>query len=54
MLSMFDQAFDDPARLNSEVDRVRAVTRSQIQDFGARFLGPNNRAFLTYLPGDAP
>jgi zinc protease len=52
LLSMFDQTFDDPARLNSEVDRVRAVTRSQIQDFGTEFLGPNNRAFLTYIPGE--
>jgi len=49
---MFDQTFDDPARLNTEVDRVRAVTRSQVQDFGGEFLGPENRAFLTYIPGD--
>jgi len=54
LLSMFDQTFDDPARLNSEVDRVRAVTRSQVQDFGAEFLGPDNRAFLTYIPGESP
>ena len=52
LLSMFDQTFDDPARLNTEVDRVRAVTRSQVQDFGGEFLGPENRAFLTYIPGD--
>ncbi len=52
LLSMFDQTFDDPARLNAEVDRVRAVTRSQIKDFGTEFLGPNNRAFLTYIPGE--
>jgi len=52
LLSMFDQAFDDPARLNTEVERTRAVTRSEIQDFGAEFLGSDNRAFLTYIPGD--
>ena len=52
LLSMFDQTFDDPARLNSEVDRVRDVTRRQVQDFGEEYLGPNNRAFLTYIPGD--
>jgi predicted Zn-dependent peptidase len=51
LLSMFDQTFDDPARLNREVDRVRAVTRSQVRAFGDEFLGPNNRAFLTYIPG---
>jgi hypothetical protein len=49
---MFDQIFDDPDRLNTEVDRIRAVTRSQIREFGARFLGPDNRAFLTYIPGE--
>ena len=52
LLSMFDQTFDDPARLNTEVDRVRAVTQSQIEDFGEEFLGPTNRAVLTYIPGD--
>jgi zinc protease len=52
LLSMFDQTFDDPARLNTEIDRVRAVTRSQVRNFGEEFLGPNNRAFLTYIPGD--
>jgi len=52
LLSMFDQTFDDPARLNTEVDRVRSVTRSQVRDFGEEFLGPNNRAVLTYIPGD--
>jgi predicted Zn-dependent peptidase len=51
LLSMFDQAFDDPARLNTEVERVRAVTRAQVQDFGSEFLGADNRAFLTYVPG---
>lgn len=50
---MFDQVFDDPARLNAEIDRVRSVTRTQVQDFVSEFLGPDNRAFLTYIPGDA-
>jgi predicted Zn-dependent peptidase len=50
LLSMFDQIFDDPARLNSEVDRVRAVTRAQVRDFTSQYLGPDNRALLTYLP----
>jgi zinc protease len=52
LLSMFDQVFDDPARLNTEVERVRAVTREEVRAFGAEFLGPDNRAFLTYIPGD--
>jgi predicted Zn-dependent peptidase len=51
LLSMFDQVFDDPARLNSEVDRVRAVTRAQVEGFAGSFLGSENRAILTYRPG---
>jgi len=53
LLSMFDQTFDDPARLNTEIDRVRSVTRAQVQDFVVEFLGPDNRGFLTYIPGEA-
>jgi predicted Zn-dependent peptidase len=53
LLSMFDQIFDDPGRLNTEVERVRAVTRDQVQDFAGAYLGPDNRAFLTYVPGGA-
>jgi zinc protease len=51
LLSMFDQIFDDPGRLNSEVERVRGVTRSQVESFASTFLGPDNRALLTYIPG---
>lgn len=50
-LSMFDQIFDDPGRLNDEVERLRAVTREQVRDFTGRFLGADNRALLTYIPG---
>jgi zinc protease len=53
LLSMFDQIFDDPGRLNTEVERVRSVTRRQVEGFASEYLGPNNRALLTYLPGDA-
>jgi zinc protease len=53
LLSMFDQIFDDPSRLNSEVDRVRAVTRADLQVFAQTYLGSDNRALLTYLPGGA-
>jgi len=54
LLSMFDQIFDDPGRLNSEVERVRSVTRSQVEAFASSFLGPDNRALLTYIPGGSP
>ncbi len=50
LLSMFDQIFDDPGRLNSEVERVRGVTRAQIREFVSEYLGADNRALLTYVP----
>ena len=50
LLSMFDQLFDDPARLNSELERLRAVTPDQVAEFTRTFLGPSNRAVLTYVP----
>ena len=53
MLSMFDRYFDDPARLNSEVDRLRAVRPDELRDFAARYMGADNRAVLTYVPKGA-
>jgi predicted Zn-dependent peptidase len=54
LLSMFDQYFDDPSRLNTELERFREVTRSQVHAFAEEFLGPDNRAILTYVPGNGP
>ncbi|MGW8267546.1 MAG: M16 family metallopeptidase [Longimicrobiales bacterium] len=51
LLSMFDLIFDDPGRLNSEVERMRSVTRHQVRDLVGEYLGANNRALLTYIPG---
>lgn len=53
LLSMFDQIFHDPGRLNSELDRIRSVTESQVESFAGRYFGPDNRALLVYLPGEA-
>jgi predicted Zn-dependent peptidase len=50
LLSMFDLYFDDPDRLNHEIDRLRAVTVEQIRDFVASQLGSDNRAVLVYEP----
>lgn len=50
LVSMFDQLFDDPDRLNGELDRLRAVTPSDVSAFVERFLGADNRAILTYVP----
>jgi len=50
LLSMFDQFFDDPGRLNTELDRLRTVTTEGVRDFASTYLGADNRALLTYLP----
>jgi predicted Zn-dependent peptidase len=53
LLSMYDQFFDDPGRLNEEVDRLRAVTPGDISEFADRYLGSDNRAALVYVPEDS-
>jgi predicted Zn-dependent peptidase len=50
LLSMFDQYFDDPDRLNTELERLRAVDREQVRAYARDYLGPDNRAILTYVP----
>ncbi len=52
LLSLFQTHFDDPGRLNEEMDRLRAVTREDVRAFAAEFLGPDNRALVTYVPED--
>ncbi|MEN8375910.1 MAG: pitrilysin family protein [Gemmatimonadota bacterium] len=51
-LSMFASLFDDPARVNSELDRIRAVRAEDVRAFAERFITTDNRAVLTYVPGD--
>ncbi len=53
LLSQFTTLFDDPARLNTELDRLRAITPAQVRDFAGRFLGPDKRALIWYLPTGA-
>jgi zinc protease len=50
LLSMFDLYFDDPGRVNSELDRLRAVSLDQIRAFVGDKLGTDNRAVLVYEP----
>ena len=53
LLSMFDQLFDDPGRINSEIERMRGVSPQDVSAFAEDFLGTNNRAVLTYVPRDS-
>lgn len=50
LFSMFELLFDDPGRLNRELDRLRAVSLDDIRAFVENRLGPDNRAVLTYVP----
>ncbi len=50
LLSMFELYFDDPDRLNRELDRLRAVTVEDVRAFARKRLGPENRAVLIYEP----
>jgi predicted Zn-dependent peptidase len=50
LLSMYQLLFDDAARVNTEVDRLRAVTPTDIRRLVETILVAENRALLTYLP----
>jgi len=50
LLSMFTSLFDDPGRINTELDRFRAVRPQAVRDFADAFLGDDNRAVLVYVP----
>jgi len=49
-LSMFTMLFDDPDRINTELDRIKAVTTADVRRFAERYLGADNRAVLWYVP----
>lgn len=49
-LSMFTSLFDDPDRINTELDRIRAVTPEDVRSVAEEFLGEHNRAALIYVP----
>ena len=50
LLSMFDLYFDDPGRLNRELDRLRSVSLADVRAFVDQYFGVDNRAVLTYVP----
>jgi len=53
LLSMYELFFSDPGRVNRELDRLRAVSPEQVRAYAADWLNAENRAVLTYEPGDA-
>jgi predicted Zn-dependent peptidase len=53
LLSMFDLYFDDPGRIDTELDRLRSVQLSQVHDFTRERLGDDNRAVVVFEPENA-
>ena len=49
-ISMYTTLFDDPERINTELERYRAVTAEGVRRFALEYLGVDNRVVLTYLP----
>jgi zinc protease len=49
-ISMLTAFFDDPALVNTEIDRYRAVTAADVRRLAAGYLGADNRVVLTYVP----
>jgi zinc protease len=47
--SMMATLFDDPGRVNTELDRYRTVTTADVREFAARFLVGDNRSIVTYV-----
>jgi predicted Zn-dependent peptidase len=49
-LSMLTTLFGQPERINTELDRYRAVTPEDVRRVAERYLREDNRVVLTYLP----
>jgi predicted Zn-dependent peptidase len=49
-LSMHTCLFDDPGRINTELDRVRAVDAERVRAFAAAHLESEHAASLVYVP----
>ena len=52
-LSMYTCLFDDPDRVNREIDRIRAVSAADVRDVVRRHMGRDHGATLVYVPEGA-
>jgi predicted Zn-dependent peptidase len=53
-ISKFATLGGDPTLVNQQLDRYRAVTVNDLQEFVRTRLGPENRASLVFVPRQAP
>ena len=49
-ISMFTTFFDDPERINTELDAYRALTADEVRSFAAEYLRREQGVVLSYLP----
>ncbi len=49
-ISLFTTFFDDPERVNTELERYRDVRAEDVAAFARDYLPPANAAVLTYVP----
>jgi predicted Zn-dependent peptidase len=49
-ISMFTTLFDDPERINTELDEYRRVTSAEVCAFVGEFLRPDRAVVMTYVP----
>jgi zinc protease len=49
-LSMFATLFDEPEKINTELDAYREVVSRDVQNFVGEHLSPDSAAVLTYVP----
>jgi predicted Zn-dependent peptidase len=49
-LSMFATYFGEPRLVNGQLDRYREVSAARVNALARERLGPDNRAFLSYVP----
>lgn len=49
-LSQFATYFGDPALVNAQTEKYRAVTATAVNEFAREALGPDNRVSLLYVP----
>lgn len=53
-LARYYMLYDNTDLINSEIDIYRSITREEIRDVAKKYLNPNQRVELMYLPEEKP
>lgn len=51
-LARYHMLYGDTALINKEIEIYRSITREEIKEVASKFLNPNQRLVLSYLPED--